>query len=421
MAKKKTKKKTNKKAKKRASNMDLAVVAIIILSILLCVLIYGNSGIVGVKLNEILGGMMGIIKYILPIGTFLIGIKLALDDDEYLTSKLTQYTVLLISVAVLMSAWQINSGEMSISNKTMQTVVKEAYNLGTQDIGGGALGVILAMPLSKLLSPIGAIILCIGVVIMLAVFTFGINISEIINNFVEKTEENREEKYERRQQLREEQKKARMEAKQESIENRKKAKELQKEYNIDIFKADISNSSEIKKLTNYVLNKYKKIDVLINNAGISQTKMFTDITDDDWNLMINTNLYSCFKLTQNCLTNMIHNKSGCIINISSMWGQVGSSCESLYSITKAGIDAMTKSLAKELGPSGIRVNSIAPGFIDTDMNKCYTKEDVQNIINDTPLEKIGQASDISKCIKWLIEDNFTTGQIIPVNGGLIIN
>ena len=229
MAKKKTKKKTNKKAKKRASNMDLAVVAIIILSILLCVLIYGTSGIVGVKLNEILGGMMGIIKYILPIGTFLIGIKLALDDDEYLTSKLTQYTVLLISVAVLMSAWQINSGEMSISNKTMQTVVKEAYNLGTQDIGGGALGVILAMPLSKLLSPIGAIILCVGVVIMLAVFTFGINISEIINNFVEKTEENREEKYERRQQLREEQKKARMEAKQESIENRKKAKELQKE------------------------------------------------------------------------------------------------------------------------------------------------------------------------------------------------
>jgi len=229
MAKRKTKKKTNKKAKKRASNMDLAVVAIIILSILLCVLIYGNSGIVGVKLNEILGGMMGIIKYILPIGTFLIGIKLALDDDEYLTSKLTQYTVLLISVAVLMSAWQINSGEMSISNKTMQTVVKEAYNLGTQDIGGGALGVILAMPLSKLLSPIGAIILCIGVVIMLAVFTFGINISEIINNFVEKAEENREEKYERRQQLREEQKKARMEAKQESIENRKKAKELQKE------------------------------------------------------------------------------------------------------------------------------------------------------------------------------------------------
>lgn len=199
------------------------------------------------------------------------------------------------------------------------------------------------------------------------------------------------------------------------------AKELQKEYNIDIFKADISNSSEIKKMTDYVLNKYKKIDVLINNAGISQTKLFTEITDEDWNKMIKTNLYSCFKLTQSCLPNMIHNKSGCIINISSMWGQVGASCESLYSITKAGIDAMTKSLAKELGPSGIRINSIAPGFINTDMNKCYSQEDIQCIINETPLEKVGQPSDIANCVKWLIEDNFTTGQIIPINGGLIIN
>lgn len=204
-------------------------------------------------------------------------------------------------------------------------------------------------------------------------------------------------------------------------QSKESAIELKEQFNIDIFKADISNSTEINQLTNYVLNKYKKIDVLINNAGISQTKLFTNITDKDWNNMINTNLYSCFKLTQNCLPNMIHNKSGCIINISSMWGQVGASCESLYSITKAGIDAMTKSLAKELGPSGIRVNSIAPGFIDTDMNKCYSKEEVQNIINDTPLETIGKTTDISKCIKWLIEDNFTTGQIISVNGGFIIN
>lgn len=199
------------------------------------------------------------------------------------------------------------------------------------------------------------------------------------------------------------------------------AKELQTQFNIDTFQADISKGTEIKQLTDYVLKKYGKIDVLINNAGISQTKLFTDITDEDWNQMINTNLYSAFKLTQNCLPNMINNKSGSIINISSMWGQVGASCESLYSITKAGIDAMTKSLAKELGPSGIRVNSIAPGFIDTDMNKCYSKEDVQGIISETPLEKIGQPSDISKCIKWLIEDQFTTGQIISINGGLVIN
>ena len=226
MAKRKaTKKRKNTRAKKRASNRDLIVVGLIILSILLCVLIYGKSGIIGVKLNEILGGMMGIIKYILPIGTFAVGIKMALDDDEYFTSKLTQYAILLISITVLMSAWEINSGEMTILDKNISTSVKDAYSLGMQDKGGGALGTILAVPLVKLLSPVGAIILCIGVVTMLAVFTFGINISEIINNFVEKNREEREEKYERKQQIREEQQKA----KQEEIENRKKARQLQKE------------------------------------------------------------------------------------------------------------------------------------------------------------------------------------------------
>ena len=229
MAKRRTKRKNNKKAKKRASNIDLAIVALIILSILLCVLIYGKSGIVGIKLNEILGGMMGIIKYILPIGTFAVGIKMALDDDEYLTSKLTQYAVLLISIAILMSAWEINSGEMTVLDKNMNTIVKDAYSLGMQDKGGGALGAILAVPLAKLLSPIGAIILCVGVVIMLAVFTFGINISEIINNFVEKTEEEREERLERKQQIKEEKQKTRQESRQEMLENKRKAKELQKE------------------------------------------------------------------------------------------------------------------------------------------------------------------------------------------------
>ena len=229
MAKRRTKRKNNKKIKKRASNIDLAIVALIILSILLCVLIYGKSGIVGIKLNEILGGMMGIIKYILPIGTFAVGIKMALDDDEYLTSKLTQYAVLLISIAILMSAWEINSGEMTVLDKNMNTIVKDAYSLGMQDKGGGALGAILAVPLAKLLSPIGAIILCIGVVIMLAVFTFGINISEIINNFVEKTEEEREERLERKQQIKEEKQKTRQESRQEMLENKRKAKELQKE------------------------------------------------------------------------------------------------------------------------------------------------------------------------------------------------
>jgi len=189
---------------------------------------------------------------------------------------------------------------------------------------------------------------------------------------------------------------------------------------IDIFKADVSKREEVKQMINYTLNKYGKIDILINNAGISENKLFTDVTDEDWNKIINNNLYSTFCVTQEVLPNMIHNKNGCIINISSVWGIVGASCEAIYSISKAGIDAMTKSLAKELGPSNIRVNSIAPGIIDTDMNKNLTLEDINNLKEEIPLGKIGKASDIAKCVKWIIEDEYTTGQIISLNGGWII-
>lgn len=189
---------------------------------------------------------------------------------------------------------------------------------------------------------------------------------------------------------------------------------------IEIFKADVSNREEVKRMVNYALDKYGKIDVLINNAGISENKLFTDVTDKDWNKIINNNLYSAFCMTQEVLPNMIHNKNGCIINISSVWGMVGASCESIYSISKAGIDAMTKSLAKELGPSNIRVNSIAPGIIDTEMNKNINSEDIESLKEEIPLGRIGKATDIAKCVKWLIEDEYTTGQIISNNGGWII-
>ena len=117
---------------------------------------------------------------------------------------------------------------------------------------------------------------------------------------------------------------------------------------------------------------------------------------------------------------MVHEKNGCIINISSVWGIVGASCETIYSITKAGIDGMTKSLAKELGPSNIRVNSIAPGIIDTDMNKNLNENDIEAIKEEIPLNRIGVSTDIAKCAKWLIEDNYTTGQVININGGWYI-
>ena len=204
-----------------------------------------------------------------------------------------------------------------------------------------------------------------------------------------------------------------------------KALELKKELeeeniNIDVFKADVSKREEVKSLVEYTLKKYGKVDILINNAGISEYKIFTDETDDDWNRVINTNLYSAFVMCQEVIPNMIHNKNGNIINISSIWGMVGSSLEVLYSVSKAGMDGLTKALAKELGPSNIRVNSVAPGAINTDMNLNLTIEELKELEEDTPLGRIGVPQDIAKCVKWLVEDTFTTGQIISVNGGWII-
>ena len=205
----------------------------------------------------------------------------------------------------------------------------------------------------------------------------------------------------------------------------KEAKSLQEELakkniKLDIFKADVSKREEAKKLISYALEKYGKIDILINNAGTSEYKLFTDETDEDWNRVINTNLYSAFIMSQEASYNMIHNKKGCIINISSIWGIVGGALEVLYSISKAGIDGMTKALAKELGPSNIRVNSIAPGMINTKMNSKFTKQEIEEIKEEIPLEKIGEPSDIAKCVKWLVKDTYTTGQVISINGGWII-
>lgn len=189
---------------------------------------------------------------------------------------------------------------------------------------------------------------------------------------------------------------------------------------IDIKKADVSRREEAKQLVEYTLKKYGRIDILINNAGISEYKLFTDETDEDWNKVINTNLYSAFAMSQEVIPSMIHNKQGCIINISSAWGVVGGALEVIYSVSKAGIDGLTKALAKELGPSNIRVNSIAPGMIDTQMNSNFNAEEIKQIEDEIPLGRVGNPRDIARCIKWLIEDEYTTGQIISVNGGWII-
>lgn len=198
------------------------------------------------------------------------------------------------------------------------------------------------------------------------------------------------------------------------------AQNVQKELiNVDIFKADVSKKEEAVSLINFAIEKYGKIDVLINNAGISQSKLFTDLTDEDWNNIINSNLNSAFFCSREAAKNMIHNKSGLIINISSIWGITGASCEVAYSTSKAALNGFTKALAKELGPSNIRVNAIAPGIINTDMNNYLSNEELESIKEEIPLERIGETIDISKCVEWLIEDNYTTGQIISINGGWV--
>ena len=218
MARKRTYKK--RKTNKTTSKKNLTVVGLIVLSILLGALIYSKSGFIGIKLNEILGGMMGVIKYILPIGILAIAIKIACDNNEYATSKLVQYAVLLVSIAVLVGVYQITAGEL-IANKELSEVIKDAYSLGVEGKGGGALGALLAIPLFKLLGTFGSVILCIGIAIMLIVFTFGIDMSEIISNIIENREEKKEEKRAEKQKYKEEQRNSR----QEMIDAKRKARE----------------------------------------------------------------------------------------------------------------------------------------------------------------------------------------------------
>lgn len=193
------KKRRYQKKKKTVSKIDLVVITLIVFSVLLAVLIYTKSGLIGLKLNEVLGGIMGVMQYVLPIGIFAISIKLACEGRETLTSKLIQYGVFLISLAIVFSVFQISAGELQ-SNKELSEVVKDAYFLGTQSKGGGAIGAVAAIPLAKLLGDVGALILCIGIAVVLLVFTFGINLSDMISQMVEKVQERREERLEEKEQ-----------------------------------------------------------------------------------------------------------------------------------------------------------------------------------------------------------------------------
>ena len=201
-----------------------------------------------------------------------------------------------------------------------------------------------------------------------------------------------------------------------------KAKELQekltnKGQNVEIYKADITKKVEVEEMVQTIIKKYGKIDVLINNAGISQIKPFADIEEEDWDNMINNNLKSVYLVTKQVINNMIQNQEGNIINISSIWGITGGSCEVHYSTAKAGIIGMTKALAKEMALSNIKVNAIAPGIIETDMNSELTQEDVKALEQEIPLGKIGSPKDIAKTVQWLIQTPYITGQVLRIDGG----
>ena len=184
-------------------------------------------------------------------------------------------------------------------------------------------------------------------------------------------------------------------------------------------KADLANEKEARNLILSAVDQFGRIDILVNNAGIAQQKLFTEITKAEWDKIISVNLGGCFFCTQEAVKDMLKRKTGKIINVSSIWGINGASCEVHYSASKAAIIGFTKALAKELGPSGIQVNCVAPGVIDTEMNKNLSINEIDSLIEQTPLQRLGAPKDISNIVLFLASEksNFITGQTIACSGG----
>ena len=186
--------------------------------------------------------------------------------------------------------------------------------------------------------------------------------------------------------------------------------------------ADSASEADVCHAVSVAEGAFGKIDCLINNAGISSFSLFTDLSLEDWNRCLSVNLTGAFLYSRAVVPGMVSRKSGRIINITSMWGVVGSSCEVHYSTAKAGIIGMTKALAKELGPSGITVNAIAPGVIKTDMNKSLSEEDIAVLVDETPMSRIGTPMDVAEAALYLAGDgaSFVTGEVMNLSGGYIV-
>lgn len=186
--------------------------------------------------------------------------------------------------------------------------------------------------------------------------------------------------------------------------------------------ADIGDFAQIDAMISGIISKYGRIDLLVNNAGISVNGLYQDIADADALRLMQVNLFGAMHTAKRVLPHMLRAHSGCIINIASVWGEVGAACEVHYSAAKAGIIGFTKALAKEVGLSGIRVNCVSPGVIDTDMNRMHGAEVMAELADETPLGRIGLAEDVAEAIAFLASEKaaFITGQVLPVNGGFHI-
>ncbi len=191
-------------------------------------------------------------------------------------------------------------------------------------------------------------------------------------------------------------------------------------FDIDYIKCDLLNMNEVKDLVEKTYKKYGKIDLLVNCGGISHSGVIQEVDEETFEKMTAVNFKSVFFLCKYVSEIMIRQKSGSIINISSIWGNEGASCEVLYSSLKGGVNTLTKALAKELGPSGIRVNAIAPGVIKTDMLSCHSEADLNELKEATPLNRLGIPKDVAKAVILLEECDFVTGQILTVDGGFTL-
>lgn len=187
-------------------------------------------------------------------------------------------------------------------------------------------------------------------------------------------------------------------------------------------RCDVSRRDEVFRTVDDLMRTYHRFDALVNNAGVAHIGLFTDMTEEQWDALFAVNVKGAFNVTQAVLPGMISQGSGAIVNVSSMWGEVGASCEVAYSAAKAALIGMTKALAKEVGPSGVRVNCVSPGVIDTDMNAELTEADLAALAEETPLGRIGRAEEVANATLYLCGEgaSFITGQTLGVSGGLVV-